>query len=109
MLSLLTSFPFLLEEISYHWSIGRAGDLSVLVPGIDFLKVELFEIGIVLESLVDCGGFGDTFKSLFSLISSSEVANSLVFCWKSRLLKASFEELLVPLGCNISEMLGESI
>ena len=75
----LTSFPFLLKEISCHSSIGGAGDLSalsVLVPEIDFFKVELIEVGIVQESLVDCGGFADTFRSLISLISSSEA----VFC-----------------------------
>ena len=69
-----------------------------LVPEIDFFKVELFEIEIVLKSLVDCRGFADMFKSLVSLISSSEVQISLLFRVKSVLGGASFEELLVSLS-----------
>ena len=40
--------------------------LPSLVPGMDFLVVELSEIEIVLESLVDCVCFADTVKSDFS-------------------------------------------
>ena len=80
-----------------------------LVPEIDFFKVELFEIGILLKSLVDYGGFADTFKSLVSLISSCDAQISWLFRVKSVLLEPFSEELLVSLRCNISEMLGESI
>ena len=52
-------------------STGNAVRLSVLIPGIDFLGVELSEIEIVYESLEDCVGFADMFRSLVSLISSS--------------------------------------
>ena len=110
--SCTTSFPFLLKEISYHYLIGRAGNLSalsVLVPEIDFFKVELIEIGIVLKSLVDCWGFADTFKSLVSLISLSDAQISLLFRVKSVLGGASFEELLLSLSWNVPEMLEESI
>ena len=105
----LTSFPFLLKEISCHSSIGGSGDLSVFVPEIDFFKVELIAVGIVQESLVDCGGFADMVKSLKTANSSSDVQISLLFRVKSVLGGASFEELLLSLGSNISEMLEESI
>ena len=62
--------------------------LSVLVPGDDFLDVELFEVAIVQESLVDCGGFADTFRSLVSLISLSEEQFCMDFKGKSVLLEA---------------------
>ena len=58
----LTCFPFLLKGIACHFSIGGAGDLLsllVLVPEIDFFKVELIKVGIVQGSLVDCGGFAE--------------------------------------------------
>ena len=51
-------------------STGNAVGLSALVPGVDFLGVELSEIEIVYESLVDCEGFADMFRSPISLISS---------------------------------------
>ena len=51
-------------------STGDAVEISVLVPGVDFLKLELPGIEIVVGSLVDCEGFADTFRSLISLISS---------------------------------------
>ena len=35
-------------------STGNAAGLSVLIPEIDFLGLELSEIEIVLESLDDC-------------------------------------------------------
>ena len=51
-------------------STGNAVGSSVLVPGVDFLKLELPGIEIVVGSLVDYEGFTDTFRSLISLISS---------------------------------------
>ena len=51
-------------------SIGNAVNLSALVHGVDFLKLELPGREIVVGSLVDCEGFTDTFRSLNSLISS---------------------------------------
>ena len=60
-------------------STGNVVELSSLVPEIDFLKVELLEIEIVLESLVDCGGFDDMFRSLISLISSCDAADFCLF------------------------------
>ena len=71
--------------------------------------VELFGVAIVQESLVDCVCFADMFRSLVSLISSSEELFCMDFNGKSVLLEAFFEELPVSLRCIISEMLGESI
>ena len=51
-------------------STGNAVEISVLVPGVDFLKLELPGIEIVVGSLVDYVCFADTFRSLLSLISS---------------------------------------
>ena len=90
-------------------SSGNAVGVSVLVPGIDFLVVELSEIEIVLGSLEDCAGFEDMFRSLVSLISSSEEQFHMDSKGKSFLLVALLKELPVSLRCNISEMLGESI
>ena len=53
-------------------STRNAVGLSVLIPEIDFLVVELSEIEIVDESHVDCRCFSDTVKSLISLISLCE-------------------------------------
>ena len=90
-------------------STGNVLGVSAMIPGMDFLGVELSEIEIVLESLEDCVCFSDTVESLFSLISSVELLSKLDFKGKSVLLVAFLEELLVSLGSNISEMLEESI
>ena len=90
-------------------STGNAVGLSVWIPEIDFLGLELSEIEIVLESLDDCMCFSDTVESLFSLISLSELLSKPDFKGKSVLLVAFLEELLVSLRSNISEMLEESI
>ena len=44
-----------------------------VIPGIDFLGLEFPEIEIVVGSLEDCVCISDTVRSLFSLISSSEL------------------------------------
>ena len=44
--------------------------MSSFVPVVDFLKLELPGIGIVVGSLVDCVCFADTAGSPISLISS---------------------------------------
>ena len=38
-------------------AVGLSGELSALVPVVDFLKLELPGIGIVVGSLVDCECF----------------------------------------------------
>ena len=86
-------------------STGNDAGLSVLIPEIDFLGLELSEIEIVLESLDDCMCFSDMVESLFSLISLSELLSKPDFKGKSVLLVAFHEELLLSLGSNISEML----
>ena len=83
--------------------------VSAMIPGMDFLGVELSEIEIVLESLEDCVCFSNTVESLFSLISSVELLFKPDLKGKSVLLVAFLEELLVSLESNISEMLEESI
>ena len=90
-------------------STGNVVGVSAMIPEMDFLGVELSEIEIVLESLEDCMCFSDMVESLFSLISSSELLFKPDFKGKSVLLVAFLEELLLSLGSNISEMLGESI
>ena len=80
-----------------------------MIPGMDFLVVELSEIEIVLKSLEDCVCFSDTVESLFSLISLSELLFKPDFKGKSVLLVAFLEELLFSLESNVSEMLQESI
>ena len=71
-----------------------------VIPGIDFLGIELSEIEIVLKSLEDCVGAVDTVRSLLSLISSSELLSKPDFKGKSVLLVAFLEELLHSLGSN---------
>ena len=83
--------------------------MSALVPGVAFPIVELSEVAIVQESLVDCGGFADMFRSLVSLISLSDALFCTDFSGKFVFLEAFFEELPVSLGCNVSDMLGKSI
>ena len=90
-------------------STGNVVGVSAMIPGMDFLGVELSEIKIVLKSLEDCVYFSDMVESLFSLISSSELLFKPDFKGKSVLLVAFLEELLVSLGSNVSEMLEESI
>ena len=67
--------------------VGVLG-VSAMIPGIDFLGVELSEIEIVLESLEDCVCFSDMVRSLFSLISSVELLFKPDFKGKSVLLGA---------------------
>ena len=88
--------------------VGVLG-VSAMIPGIDFLVVELSEIEIVLKSLEDCICFSDMVRSLFSLISSSELLFKPDFKGKSVLLVAFLEELLFSLRFNVSEMLEGSI
>ena len=90
-------------------STGDVLGVSAMIPGIDFLVVELSEIEIVLESLEDCVCLSDKVRSLFSLISSVELLFKPDFKGKSVLLVAFLEELLFSLGSNVSEMLEESI
>ena len=90
-------------------SVGNSVEISVFVPVVDFLKLELPGIEIVVGSLVDCEGFADTFRSLISPISSYEEQFCTDFSGKSVLLVALLKELLFSLGCNVSEMLEESI
>ena len=86
---------FLSKEVLI--SIGNAVDLPFLVPGTVFPKIEFFEIIRSLESLVDCCGFADTFRSLVSLISSCEACFSCcsgvnLSCWS--LLLQNYQFLL---------------
>ena len=90
-------------------STGNVLGVSAMIPGMDFLVLELSEIEIVLKSLEDCVCFSDMVESLFSLISSVELLFKPDFKGKSVLLVAFLEELLVSLGSNIFEMLEGSI
>ena len=83
--------------------------IPVVIPGVDFLVVELSGIEIALESLEDCVGAADMVRSLFSLISSCELLFKPDFKGKSVLLVAFLKELLVSLGSDVSEMLEISI
>ena len=69
-----------------------------MIPGVDFLVVELSEMEIVLESLEDCVEAVDTAEPLISLNSSC------VLLFKPDLV-AFLEELLHSLGTGVSEML----
>ena len=80
-----------------------------VIPGIDFLVVELSGVKIVLESLEDCVCSSDTAGSLISLNSSCVLLFKPDFKGKSVLLVAFLEELLVSLGSDVSEMLEISI
>ena len=51
-------------------TLVSAVEISAFLPVVDFLKLELPGIEIVVGSLVDCEGFADTFRSPISLISS---------------------------------------
>ena len=90
-------------------STGNVVGVSVMIPEMDFLGVELSEIEIALKSPEDCVCFSDTVESLFSLISSSEPLFKPDFKGKSLLLVAFLKELLLSLRSNVSEMLEESI
>ena len=90
-------------------NVVRVLVVSVMIPGMDFLVVELSEIEIVLESLEDCVGAVDTVGSPISLISLCDLLFKPDFKGKSVLLVAFLEELLVSLEVNVSEMLEESI
>ena len=80
-----------------------------MMPGVDFLVVELSEMGIVLETLEDCVCLSDMVRSLYSVISSCDLLAKPDCKGKSVLLVAFLEELLVSLGSNVSEMLEISI
>ena len=75
-------------SVSTCYTVG----LPFLVPGGDFLVVELSEIEIVLESLVDCVCFTDMAKSLKTALSSSEALFCMDFSGKSVLLEAFLKE-----------------
>ena len=51
-------------------TLGNSVGSSVFVPVVDFLKLELPEIEIVVGSLVDCECFEDTAETSVSLNSS---------------------------------------
>ena len=76
-----------------------------MIPGVDFLVVELSGMEIVLESLEDCVGAVDTAKPLISLNSSCVLLFKPDFKGKSVLLVAFLEESLHSLGSGVSEML----
>ena len=92
--------------------VGILG-VSAMIPGIDFLVVELSEIEIGLKSLEDCVCFSDMVRSLFSFISSCDLLFKpdfkSDFKGKSVLLVAFLKELLFSLRSDVSEMLEESI
>ena len=90
-------------------STGNVLGVSVLIPGIDFLVVELSEIEIVLESLEDCVCLSDTMRSLKDAISSFEEQFYTDISEKSVLVGAFLVELLHSLEANVSEILEESI
>ena len=90
-------------------SAGDAVEISELVPGVDFLKLELPGLVIVVGSLVDCECFEDTVGSPISLISSCEALFCTYFNDVSVLLKALLEELVFSLGSNVSGVPGKSI
>ena len=75
------------------------GVILGVIPGMDSLVAELFEIEIVLESLEDCVCLSDTVRSLFS---------SCDLLFKPDLM-AFLKELLHSLGSDVSEMLEKSI
>ena len=78
--------------------LGVSVMIPVVIPGMDFLVVELSGIEIVLESLEDCVGAVDTAEPLISLNSSC------MLLFKPDLM-AFLEELLHSLGSDVSEML----
>ena len=86
-------------------SAGNAVTLSVLVPGVDFLKLELPGIEIVVGSLIDCECFEDTAETSVSLNSSWEESFCPDFSAKPVSPKALLEELVFSLGSNVSVML----
>ena len=85
------------------------GVIPGMIPGVDFLVVELSEMETVLESLEDCVCLSDTVRSLYSVISSCDLLAKPDFKGKSVLLVAFLEELLFSLGSDVSEMLEISI
>ena len=90
-------------------STGNAVGSSAFVPVVDFLKLELPEIEIVVGSLVDCECFKNMAGSLISLISSCEALFCTYFSANPASQKALLEELMFSLGSNMSEMLEKSI
>ena len=94
-------------------SVMIPGVILGVIPGVDFLVVELSGIEIVLEFLEDCVCLSDTVRSLFSLISSCDLLSRSDFRpdikGKSVFLVVFLEELLLSLETNVSEMLEESI
>ena len=90
-------------------SIGNAVGSSAFVPVVDFLKLELPGIEIVVGSLVDCVCFEETAETSVPLNSSWEEQFCTDFSDKSVSLVALLKELLFSLRSNVSEMLEESI
>ena len=90
-------------------AVELSGELSALVPVVDFLKLELPVIEIVVGSLVDCECFEDMAETSVSLNSSWEEQFCMDFSANLASRKALLEELVFSLGSNVSEMLEESI
>ena len=85
--------------------LGVSVMIPVVIPGVDFLVVELSGVEIALESLEDCVCLSDMVRSLYSVISSCDLLFKLDFKGKSVLFVAILEELLHSLGSVLSEML----
>ena len=91
-------------------AVELSGGLSALVPVVDFLKLELPAIEIVVGSLVDCECFeytAEIVRFLSFLRVRTCFARISVVNLSSR--KALLEELVFSLGSNVSEMLEKSI
>ena len=90
-------------------TLVSAVEISALVPVVDFLRLELPVIEIVVGSLVDCECFEDMAETSVSLNSSWEEPFCTDFSANPVSQKALLEELVFSLGSNVSEMLEESI
>ena len=75
-------------------SVGNAVGSSAFVPVMDFLKLELPGIEIVVGSLVDCECFEDTAETSVSLNSSWEEPFCTDFSANLASRKALLEELM---------------
>ena len=90
-------------------AVELSGGLSAFVPVVDFLKLELPAIEVVVGSLVDCVCFEYTAGSPISLIYSGEALFCTYFSGDLASRKALLEELVFSLGSDVSEMLEKSI
>ena len=90
-------------------TLVSAVEISALVPVVDFLKLELPAIEIVVGSLVDCECFEDMAEASVSLNSPWEEPFCMDFSVNPVSRKALLEELVFSLGSNVSEMLEKSI